>query len=225
MIKLIPSLAFCKSMLLMLIFSETSLFAQHNENTNNKREESIITTYSSPFSYTLDSSTDWEIKNNSGELLSSGSNNIAEVFSKPGDYTLYIHEKHIHDTTSSCDHAHYPSKVNITVSPSKMLFDFSSIKFSKNIKDSQSQEGVVLTVNAIYNSYNNKTAVYNHGFTTAGVGTSLKGKLKGGKVVLKEGVNKLEFLLEGFTTKGNNIMIDFKDINGQVQSYTLTEKN
>lgn len=224
MIKLNSSLSFCKSILFTLTFSGTSLFAQHNENTNHKREESVITAYNVPFSYSLDTYTDWEIKNNNGELLNSGSGSIAKLFSKPGTYILYIHEKHNHNSTSSCDHVQYPSKVNITVSPLKLLFDFSTIKFSKNIQDSQSREGIVVTVNAMYNSYESKAAVYNHGFTTAGVGTSVRGKLKGGKTILKEGVNTLEFLLEGFITKGNNIMLDFKDINGQVQSYTLTEK-
>lgn len=225
MIKQISSLALCKSIVLMLLLSVSTVFAQHNENTNNKREESVILSYGVPFSYSLDTYTGWDIKNNAGGVLSSGSGNINEVFSKPGNYVLYIHEKHNDDSKSSCDHDQYPSKVTIKVSPSKMVFDFSSLEFSKKIIGGQSTEGIIVTVNAMYSSYDNTSAVYDYGFTTAGVGTSLSGRLNNGKVLLKNGVNKLEFSLEGLTTKGNNIMIEFKDINDQVQPYTLIEKN
>ncbi|SKB78320.1 hypothetical protein [Chryseobacterium balustinum] len=225
MIKQISSLAFCKSMILMLFLSVSSVFAQHNENTNNKREESVTLSYGLPFSYSLDTYTGWDIKNDAGDVLSSGLGNINEVFSKPGNYSIYIHEKHNDDSKSSCDHDQYPSKVTIKVSPLKMVFDFSSIQFSKKIKEGQSTEGITVTVNAVYSSYDNASADYHHGFTTAGVGTSLSGRLNKDKVLLKNGVNKLEFSLEGFTTKGNNIMIEFKDINDQVQHYTLIEKN
>ena len=225
MIKQISSLAFCKSMILMLLLSISSVFAQHNENTNNKREESVTLSYGLPFSYSLDTYTGWDIKNDAGDVLNSGSGNINEVFSKPGNYSVYIHEKHNHDSKSSCDHDQYPSKISIKVSPLKLVFDFSSIQFSKKIKGGQSTEGIILTVNAVYSSYNNISADYHYGFTTAGVGTSLSGRLNKDKVLLKNGVNKLEFSLEGFTTKGNNITIEFKDINDQVQHYTLIEKN
>ncbi|MCD0456863.1 hypothetical protein LPB85_15555 [Chryseobacterium sp. LC2016-27] len=224
MIKQISSLASCRSMILMLFLSVSSLFAQHNENTNNKREETVILSYGLPFSYSLDTYTGWDIKTNAGGVFSSGLGDIKEVFYKPGNYTLYIHEKHDHDSKSSCDHDQYPSKVSITVSPLKMVFDFSSIRFSKKIEGAQSTQGIVVSINAIYSSYDNTSAVYDHGFTTAGVGTSLLGRLNNGKVLLKNGVNKLEFLLEGSTTKGNNIMMEFKDINDQVQSYTLIDE-
>ncbi|MCD1116708.1 hypothetical protein [Chryseobacterium turcicum] len=225
MIKQISSLALCKSIVLMLLLSVSTVFAQHSENTNNKREESVILSYGIPFSYSLDTYTGWDIKNNAGGVLSSGYGNINEVFSKPGNYVLYIQEKHNDDSKSSCDHDQYPSKVTIRVSPSKMVFDFSSLEFSKKIVGGQSTEGIIVTVNAMYSSYDNTSAVYDYGFTTAGVGTSLLGRLNNGKVLLKNGVNKLEFSLEGLTTKGNNIMIEFKDINDQVQPYTLIEKN
>ncbi|MEG1589805.1 hypothetical protein [Chryseobacterium sp.] len=212
-------------MILTLFLSVSSVFAQHNENTNNKREESITLSYGLPFSYSLDTYTGWDIKNDAGDVLSSGSGNINEVFSKPGNYGVSIHEKHNHDSKSSCDHDQYPSKITVKVSPLKMVFDFSSIQFSKKIEGGQPTEGIMVTVNAVYSSYNNISADYHHGFTTAGVGTSLSGRLNKDKVSLKNGINKLEFSLEGSTTKGNNIMIEFKDINDQVQPYTLTEKN
>lgn len=224
MIKQISSLAFCKSMILTLFLSVSSVFAQHNENTNNKREESVTLSYGLPFSYSLDTYTGWDIKNDAGDVLSSGSGNINEVFSKPGNYSVSIHEKHNHDSKSSCDHDQYPSKITVKVSPLKMVFDFSSIRFSKKIEGAQSTQGIVLSINAIYSSYDNTSAVYDYGFTTAGVGTSLLGRLNNGKVLLKNGVNKLEFLLEGSTTKGNNIMMEFKDINDQVQSYILIDE-
>lgn len=220
------SLVFYKAMFATLIMSCTFIFAQNHENTSVTRtEETVTTAYNVPFTYSFDPSTDWEIKNSNGELVSSGSGNLTQVFNKPGNYFLNITEKHKHDSNTSCEHAQYPSKVTIKVSSAKMVFDFSTIHFSKKIENSQSVKDIVLKIDATYQSFDNPTAVYHYGFTTAGVGTSLKGKLKGGKVLLKNGINTLEFLLEGNFTKDNNIMIDFKDINEQVQSYTLIGKN
>jgi len=41
---------------------------------------------------------------------------------------------------------------------------------------------------------------------------------------LQNGINTLEFNLEGQATKNTYIMFDFVDINGNVQSYGFTNK-
>jgi hypothetical protein len=65
---------------------------------------------------------------------------------------------------------------------------------------------------------------YTQGFNTAGVRTSVVGKLKNGQKRLQNGINTLEFNLEGQATKNTYIMFDFVDINGNVQSYGFTNK-
>jgi len=200
-----------------------SISAQ-NHTTDSKKQEAVTTAYNTPFSYSLDDSADWQLKNDKGEILNAGSGNISNIqFGTPGTYHLFINEKHKH-VEGVCEHNQYPAQIDVTVSPDKMVFDFSTIKFSKNIMDGQSLNDVVMTVDVVYSSLQNKTFVYTDMMRTAGVGTSIIGKLKNGKTVLKPGLNKLEFLLSGASSKGNNIMLDFRDTNGQVHSYTLTQK-
>ncbi len=206
---------------LMMLLGGNLLFAQNS--TENKWEENKVLAYDTPFSYNLDTDVQWELKNEKGRSLKKGKGNIDnQIFSTPGNYTLYIKEEHSHNP-NSCDHAHFPEQVNITVSPMKMVFDFSSVKFSEKITGAKSAKGIVATVNVDFSSFDNSTAVYKNDFTTAGVGTSVIGKLKNEKITLKKGMNTLEFLLDGQASKGNYIMIDFKDINGQVQRYDLTQ--
>lgn len=207
----------------MIPLCSNILFAQSKNIAENDREENISVAYNTPFSYTLDNNVSWEIKNN-GKLIHKGMGDINnQVFDKPGSYTLYIKENHNH-TPNSCDHSHFPSKLNIEVSPMKMVFDLSSVKFSENIIGGKSAKGITVKLNADYSSYDNKTATYAGSLKTFGVGSTITGKLKNGGTTLKPGTNILEFALEGETVSGNYIAIDFMDINGQVQSYSLTKK-
>lgn len=203
---------------LMLLFSGNLLFAQ----SKNTTEDNLSAAYNTPFSYSLENETPWTIKNAKGKLIANGTGSIEnQIFAEPGNYTLHIA---VTPHSNSCEHDHSPKNLTIVVSPMKMVFDLSSVKFSENIKGGQSAKGITVTVNADYSSYDNKTVVYKKNFATAGVGTSVSGKLKNGKETLKPGVNTLEFVMDGQAVSGNYIAIDFVDINGQVQSYGLTKK-
>ncbi len=183
-------------------------------------EQHILMSYSMPFSYILEDATSWELKTSAGESIKRGVGSLEnEVFNEPGDYIIQLH--HVHNA-NSCDHGSLPEQLFIKVSTMKMEFDFSTVKLSRNIIGG-SNNGVTLRVNARYSSYDNKESTYNEGFITAGIGTSIIGKLKDGSIVLQQGVNTLEFVLEGQATSGNYIMFDFVDINGEVQSYGLTQ--
>jgi hypothetical protein len=159
------------------------------------------------------------------EVIASGSGDALTkyVFEKPGMYQVDINENLIHDQ-NSCNHKHFPEKMLVEVSPLKMDFDFKSVKVSRNIIGGQSVNDTMLSIDVRFSSYDNSDAVYKQGFNTAGVGTSVAGKLKNGEAKLRQGKNTLEFKLEGQATKGTYIMIDFVDINGQVQTYGFTNK-
>ncbi len=159
------------------------------------------------------------------EVIASGSGDALTkyVFEKPGMYQVDINENLIHDQ-NSCNHKHFPEKMLVEVSPLKMDFDFKSVKVSRNIIGGQSVNDTMLSVDVRFSSYDNSDAVYKQGFNTAGVGTSVAGKLKNGEAKLRQGKNTLEFKLEGQATKGTYIMFDFVDINGQVQTYGFTNK-
>lgn len=191
---------------------------------NSQQEQNLVVAYGSPFSYTLGENITWELKDESGSLVVSSKGNVSgHVFNKPGSYTLFIHEDRNHDT-NTCDHTHFPEKLTIEVRPVKVAFDFSTIRFSKEITGGQPANGITVSVNVNFSSYDNSTAVYNQGLTSFGVGSTVSGKLKNGESILKPGVNTLEFVLEGQTEAGNNIQLNFVDFNGEVQPYTLTPK-
>lgn len=208
----------------MILFSGNLALAQKASDTENKWVENIVIPYNTPFSYSLSSDVSWELKNDKGKTVQKGTGNLADqIFKTPGNYTLYIKESIVH-APNSCDHNHFPEKVNISVSPLKMVFDLSSVKFSDNITGGKSAKGITVSVNADYSSYDNKTATYAGSFETFGVGSTITGKLKNGEVTLKPGINTLEFQLDGQAEKGNYIQINLVDINGQVQPYGLTQK-
>lgn len=168
----------------------------------------------------------WSITNMDGnEVVASGSGDTLTkyVFEIPGMYQVAINENLVHDP-NTCNHNHFPEKLFVTVSPLKMDFDFSTVKLSRNIVGGQPTNGTTLSVDVRFSSYDNSSAVYDKAFRTAGVRTSVAGKLKNEKATLRQGVNTLEFLLEGQASKGTYIMIDFIDINGVLQSYSLTNK-
>lgn len=168
----------------------------------------------------------WNITNmDKNEVVLSGSGNALAnyVFANPGIYQIDINENLVHDS-NTCNHNHFPEKMLVRVSPMKMDFDFSTVKFSKQIVGDQPTNGTTLSVDVRFSSYDNSSAVYDKAFRTAGVRTSVAGKLKNEKATLRQGVNTLEFLLEGQASKGTYIMIDFIDINGVLQSYSLTNK-
>lgn len=122
---------------LLMLSGGFPLFAQHISGhslftpQNSQREENLVVAFSSPFSYTLGENVTWELKDENGSLVLSGKGDVSRhVFGKPGNYTLHIHENINHDT-SSCEHAHFPEKLNIEVRPAKLDFDFSAIYFRK----------------------------------------------------------------------------------------------
>ncbi|MGC4128487.1 MAG: hypothetical protein QM564_02775 [Bergeyella sp.] len=196
--------------------------AEHAEHTEKIWEENLTVAYDTPFSYTLDEDVTWELRNGEKSVIKGKGGVENYVFRKPGNYTLYIEEHKVHNP-NGCNHAHFPAKLNITVSPMKMVFDFSTVKFSKNITAGKSAKGITLAIDADYVSYDGKTARYTNGFGTFGVGSTIAGTVKNGEKTLHPGRNTLEFLLDGQAEKGNPVQMNFVDINGLVQSYGLKQ--
>jgi len=216
--------------ILLMLLGGIPLFAQrisgpamHIEHSS-PQEKKVVLAYNSPFSYTLPENIGWELKDGNESLILSSRGEInGHVFSKPGNYTLHIHEDINHDT-NSCEHAHFPERIKIEVKPVKVDFDFSTIRFSKDIPGGQPANGITISVKVSFSSYDNSPMAYNLGLTSFGVGSTVNGKLKNGEVILKPGVNTLEFILDGQAEAGNNIQLNFTDFNGEVQPYTLTPK-
>ncbi len=202
----------------VLSLSSNFLLAQ-----NKGLVENIVIAYDTPFSYALNEEVSWDLQGTDGVATSSGMGNINEAFSKPGIYTIHINENHAH-SSNSCDHSHGPEKLSITVTSEKVKFDFSSIHFSQEIRGGYAANGIVLSINAIYTSYDNTPGVYNQDITSFGVGSTISGKLKNGAVTMNPGNNIIEFVLDGQSSRGDNVQLNFTDFLGEVQPYSLTPK-
>ncbi len=188
-------------------------------------EEQVISVFDS-LSYRLEENTSWSISNLSGNLiLKSGIGSIDKfVFPEAGKYKIDIAESADH-AQNECKHGLFPKRILVEVSPSKLKFDFSSIKFKNEIIGGQSQYGNELSIDVYLSSVNNQSVEFNTArFTSAGIGVSIEGKLDNGKTVLTPGVNHLVYKLSGVATSETFIMFDFLDINNQIVSYSLPSK-
>ncbi|MHC5353669.1 hypothetical protein ACYSNX_05700 [Myroides sp. LJL115] len=210
--KITATLVFAGSLL------STNVFWAQNKT---HEQYDVLIPYNTAFDYNLDNNTSWRIKNSKGENFQSGTGNIKDIsFTTTGDYVLSIQGD---SNSDSCNIGQSTKELKLKVSPMKMDFDFSSIRFSREISGGQA-DGIILSVDAVFSSQEEDKQMYTNGFVTAGANTSIKGELQNGQVVLQQGVNTLNFILKGKASVGNYIMIDFVDINGEVQSFGLTEK-
>ncbi|MBP6459503.1 MAG: hypothetical protein KA264_05350 [Crocinitomicaceae bacterium] len=149
-------------------------------------------------------------------------NNYA--FETPGSFEITIKHDHI-DNSEECEHNSLPELLMLRVSPYKMEFDFSTLSFTKNIQSGVWLDNIELSVNINFTSFDKTQAVFDQGqITTAGIGTTILGKLKNNSIVLLPGTNKLIYTISGSATKETYIMFDFLDINSQIKSYNYPIK-
>lgn len=200
---------------LMMLFSGNLLKAQIGHLHEAWEAEAKIS-YLTPFSYTMTDNIYWDLKNGQNNIILSGNGNLSDyTFDEPGTYSLNIKKN------ASVD-SNIPDKLNITVSPMKMVFDMSSVNISPSIIGGRSTNGTTLTVNVDFKSYDGNSAVYNQGFISSGIGTTINGNLKNSPVTINQGKTVLVFELQGQASSGNYISFHFKDINDEIQSYDLT---
>jgi hypothetical protein len=193
-------------------------------NTQETRVEQRVISFNDKFYYQLDENTSWSIsntKNNSS--LQSGMGSITDfVFPETGTFTIEIFEV---ITQTDCSHTHFPNKIVVEVSPLKLAFDFSTIKFNNEIIGGQSQDNNTITVDVYFSNTKNESIEFTNGqLASAGVGVTIEGKLVDEKTILTPGLNHLTYKLAGTATSQTYVMFNFIDINNQVVSYYLPTK-
>lgn len=172
----------------------------------------------------IDSAASWKISLNDLGLTVDlkGLEINSYVFDKPGNYEItFTDAKHAEE---SCDHSSIPEKFNVLVSPTKMEFDFSTLKFNKKIEAGIALENIEMTLIANVKIFNNEPVLFDGQMVSAGIGTTITGKLIKESVLLKPGTNNLTYKISGSATKDTYIMFDFFDINNQVQPYYFPTK-
>lgn len=146
------------------------------------------------------------------------------IFETPGSYQITFKENKL-DIAGECNHTIFPEMMLITVSPFKMDYDFSTIQFNKNIVAGEDIENIEVTLNVSFKSFNKNSVVFSKGkMISAGIGTTITGELLADSITLKPGINKLVYRLRGNATKDTYIMLDFFDINNQIQTYYFQTK-
>lgn len=146
------------------------------------------------------------------------------IFEIPGTYQITFHENK-KPAENECSHASFPESFIIKVSPIKMVFDFSTITFNKILEGGVNIENTELSINVNLKTYTNEPVVFSKAkIVAAGVETTISGQLVNDGLTLKVGNNKLVYKLTGSATKNSYIMLDFFDLNDQIQSYSYPTK-
>ena len=157
------------------------------------------------------------------EVLLNGEEINNYVFETPGTYKITSREnKSISE--NECNHASFPESFIIKVSPTQMVFDFSTLIFNKALEGGVNVDNTTLSLNVNLKTFTNEPVPFSEGkIQSAGIGTTIKGQLLNA-VILKPGNNKVNYKLSGAASKDTYIMFDFFDVNEQVQSYYYPTK-
>ena len=159
----------------------------------------------------------WQITSD-GVLVHSGSgNSTGEIqFDKPGVYQI------VFTVAASADHESHSDTAPIYVYPVKMTFLFNELKFSALPQKGIETAGITLTVPVEVETIDGKPVVFERPvFKSAGIATTIQGGSKQSQVKLKPGKTVLTYQVSGEAALGGFIMLDFVDINGQIQSFSL----
>lgn len=174
----------------------------------------------------FENSINWAITNLSNSTLYylNGNQINDHIFETPGRYQIEFSENLEHKV-NECFHPSFPKKIFIEVSSYKMKFDFSKINFSKNIVGQKELQNLEVSVDVFFQSFNNVNATFSKAnIIVAGVGSNIFGSATNDKIILTQGINKIVYRLNGIAAKDTYIMLDFFDINYQIQSYAYPAK-
>ncbi|GAB2613719.1 hypothetical protein GCM10026987_08890 [Belliella aquatica] len=198
-------------------------------------QQELILSYKDSFYFELDEQMTWKVFTVGGDLYKKGKGSIAGlVFSNVGEYIIDLRQpikfgqRRANGVSgfnhSQCNHSPFPEEINLKVLPNYFLYDFESIEFSRPIV-AGNWDGEVISVFADFESRSGQNLpLENLEIIAFGVGATLKGKLISFGNHTQSGRVKLQFLLQGELMKGTYIQLNFVDVNGIIQPYSLLEK-
>lgn len=169
----------------------------------------------------IESTSSWTITDTKEKIVVSlrGSQINDYIFDKPGNYEISFFENKIQNQ-GECNHPHFQEKMIVKVSPFKMTFDFSTIKFYESIVGGKELQNTKVSVDVDFESYNYEKATFSNArVSVAGLGATIVGSSTNNKFILTSGRHQFVYQLNGSAPKETYIMFDFFDINGQTQSY------
>jgi hypothetical protein len=134
------------------------------------------------------------------------------VFDHPGQYLIVLQETNMHadEKSQGCNHSNVPSEIVVTVRPYRVVFFFEGISYSNVLRGGIDIDGTMLNVPVKIESYlNQEVDVSNFYIKSAGVGTTIEGKIINESNTLFPGTHSLSYGLNGTAEKNTYIMFDF----------------
>lgn len=202
----------------LMVFLGSHSFSAQAEHNHDKWKKNVEIAYNTPFSFTLDKAIQWQMHNSQGETIKEGSGSISDfIFTIPGNYEVDIKKNE-----NSEEHGNVPNKLNITVFPIKMEFVIPSVKLSNIILGGKSTQSILMKTDVKFSSYDGNAVVFDKDLKCSGVDCTIIGKLKNGPVTLQQGINTLEFQLQGKALPNSYISFYLININDEIQPYDIT---
>lgn len=205
-------------------------------NVDHKSVDTTFITFKDSFEYNLDSGMVWKIRNQNDSLIYSGVSSINSiVFPLPGVYVLDLNQPvrfgmdSFADSTlplnhDLCNHSPFPDELVILVSDTHLKFDFSTIRFNKELSGGSNSD-VILTLDGHYEQFSeselNREDIV---VIASGVGANLKSKAPKVDAKLINGNNSFSFQLSGSLKSNTYIQLDFYVPKQIIQSYSHLTK-
>ncbi|WP_312078310.1 hypothetical protein [Chryseobacterium sp.] len=206
------------TLLFLMIFCANHSFSGQQNHVHYSWEKDLHIAYNTPFSYTLSQGINWQIQNSQDKIIKTGKGNISDfIFTIPGNY-----EVDIKTNENSEEQGNIPNKLHINVSAYKMEFIIPSVKMSNIIVGGKSTQPILLKADVKFSSYDGNPVVFDKDITCSGVDCTIIGKLKNGPVTLKQGINTLEFQLQGKAHPDSYISFHLININDEIQPYDIS---
>jgi len=218
--------------LLTLLLSGSVLFAQSNE--TNIEPVRFTIGFGETLKFPLQDSahfshTAWkirELQNSDIWVQGVGLHLNDYVFEQPGQYVIVLQETNMHadETSHGCNHSNLPSEIVVIVRPYRMVFSFEGISYSNVLRGGIDLDGTMLNVPVKIESYlNQEVDISNFYIKSAGVGTTLEGKIVNESNILFPGTHSLSYKLKGTAVKNTYIMFDFFDKEEMLDTYYLPQ--
>lgn len=122
-----------------------------------------------------------------------------------------------------CVHPKFQDKMFINVTPVEMVFDFSKITFSDKIQKGQICDGIIITVPVNCKMKGNEVTFKVPDVLITGVDVDLIAKPVNEVIIVKNGIQFINYKLIGIVNGETYLMFDFVDVNNGIQTFYQPE--
>lgn len=143
-------------------------------------------------------------------------------FNELGVFTLYFYDTKKFGP-NDCSHPKFKDKMLINVTPTKMVFQFSEIKFSDKIRVGKNCDDIIMSLPVTIKSVSEGGKIKLSNVNVTGNDVSMIAIPLQEEIVVKNGTYNLSYKLSGIVNKETYLMFDFVDNNNETQTYYQLE--